>query len=567
MPFVTPTSGSRPVLSGVVATSILLGSVDVNAGHATGKTITMPRVYDMETGSASIDAAVPLGLTFSIIEPAQNSPCCTSPFFLRFISELRSRPEYVAEPRRAHLLFTNVDTLRMCEWPRLRMRPDGLPGCMDGVTWDPSAKHSAVGANRSCEEGISDDCNWCCAEGTDAVTATIRAVAEELGPGKAFVFFKNAQDTHFGCGEFSRATAALEGIGADVIFVGFQLQRSQLAKPGASRRSDHVAPLFPGHLLVPRQPPDTRGTLPGVNLLVPLLPGHSRLPESDDVRAACKERHWLASFSGQRSTALREELFQLANTHPRIHIYRTNKFGAEDPGGYERLLRDSVFAFVPRGDEHYTFRLTEVLAAGAVPVVIDDDYVAPFNRQDMDRWAIHLAESEVSVSPTMLELLSNETICSLKRNGSAIWHRARNVSTMVHGMLEGLQTARRSLGRRSLGGAEPAGPAELPPPPPSPPPPPPPPPSPPPPPPPPALTNRVLSASVVFLTTWIVTAALVGLCQACRRPNHAYTAVGPGIPESLWGRGLRSSLGPGLPESVWGQGLRTSLGPARGAIQ
>merc|ERR1719221_1085884 len=77
---------------------------------------------------------------FTVVEPTQKSACCTSPFFLRLISELRSRPEYTSDPTEADVLFTNVDTLRMCEWPRLRMRPGGLPGCMDGTSWDPDVE-------------------------------------------------------------------------------------------------------------------------------------------------------------------------------------------------------------------------------------------------------------------------------------------------------------------------------------------------------------------------------------------------------------------------------------------
>jgi hypothetical protein len=273
-------------------------------------------------------------------------------------------------------------------------------------------------------EGISDDRHWCCPQGTDAAIDTIKAISSKVPPGKTFVYFKNAQDTYADCDEFSRATSSLQGAGADVVFVGFQLQQSQLARTGAPRKSG---------------PPPA---WPGVNLLVPLLPEHSEMPEGDVHRLACHERHWLASFSGHRSVGLRDKLFNLKYRHPRIHIHESAEFGDEDPLGYESLLRDSVFAYVPRGDEHYTFRLTEVLAAGAIPVVFDDDFVAPFNNDDMNTWAIQMPESYIPASPMMFDLMSNETICSLKRNGTAIWHRAQNISTMVFGMLEGLQRAR-----------------------------------------------------------------------------------------------------------------------------
>lgn len=360
-------------------------------------------------------------LKFSLLQPPVRVGCCTSPFWLKMVEELGRRPQFALDPAEAEVLFVDVDTLRMCEFPRLLMRKGrygDLPGCRDSRTW-PDDADSYVGIDRSVEEGISDDCNWCCANGSQVVADTIAASSRKLGPDKTFVFFKNAQDTHFECQEFITARDELEQTKAHVVFAGFQLQRSQISSRG--------------------------GFLPNVNLLVPLLPDHSSLPESDVERQECPQRRWLASFSGQRSSALRDKVFALTGRHPRVHIYQTGTFGEADPTGYEDLLRQSTFGLVPRGDEHYTFRLTEVIAAGAIPVVIDDDFVAPFNRQDMEHWAVLLPESDVASAPMLLESLSGEAVCSLKRNGSAIWRRSRTLDGMVDGLLEGLAVARRDF--------------------------------------------------------------------------------------------------------------------------
>ncbi|CAK0848300.1 unnamed protein product [Prorocentrum cordatum] len=83
-----------------------------------------------------------------------------------------------------------------------------------------------------------------------------------------------------------------------------------------------------------------------------------------------------------------------------------------------------------RGDEHYTFRLTEVVAAGAVPVMIDDDFVPPFGWEDVNDWAVVLGEDDVASAPWLLNATIHEDICRLRRLGA-----------MVGGLLEGLRGA------------------------------------------------------------------------------------------------------------------------------
>jgi len=177
-----------------------------------------------------------------------------------------------------------------------------------------------------------------------------------------------------------------------------------------------------------------------VNLLVPLLPRHEALPETDDERAQCRPRKYLASFSGQLGySPIRQKIFRLNGSHPLFHVFRTDTFGGEDPEGYHGVLRNSVFGLVPRGDEHYTFRLTEVLAAGAVPVLIDDDFVAPYGLDGLEGWAVRLWEDEVHEAPGILSRLDNASICAMKRKGADIWGFARDVRATVDGMMEGVR--------------------------------------------------------------------------------------------------------------------------------
>jgi len=323
-------------------------------------------------------------------------------------------PLYTPDPRDASVIFLRHDTLRMCEWPDLLMLPGedgrehGKCGCVDA---------GGDGYDGPALDNYSRSCGWCCPVGSHLFAATVQEVVREYGPIHTFVYFKNAQDTFFNCGEFDIAKALLRDLPVATIFMGFQLQVSQLRKR-------------------------TRGSgSQGVNLLVPLLPRHEALPEPDDERARCRPRKYLASFSGQLGySPIREKVFQLNGSHPLFHVFRSDAFGGEDPEGYHAVLRNSVFGLVPRGDEHYTFRLTEVLAAGAVPVLIDDDFVAPYGLDGLEGWAVRLWEDKVHEAPGILSRIDNASICAMKEMGTQIWGYARDVRATIDGMMEGVRT-------------------------------------------------------------------------------------------------------------------------------
>jgi len=59
---------------------------------------------------------------------------------------------------------------------------------------------------------------------------------------------------------------------------------------------------------------------------------------------------------------------------------RIDMEGGATDGEYESLLDRSVFAFVPRGDALFSYRLLETMARGAIPVVLSDGWVLPFDR-------------------------------------------------------------------------------------------------------------------------------------------------------------------------------------------
>ena len=83
---------------------------------------------------------------------------------------------------------------------------------------------------------------------------------------------------------------------------------------------------------------------------------------------------------------------------------------------YTDLLHRSVFAFVPRGDTEFTYRLLEVMSFGCIPVVLADGQILPFDRTiDWDNAAVRLPERQVARIPALLAEFGAERIATMQR--------------------------------------------------------------------------------------------------------------------------------------------------------
>jgi len=85
------------------------------------------------------------------------------------------------------------------------------------------------------------------------------------------------------------------------------------------------------------------------------------------------------------------------------------------------VLRHTKFALTPRGDNKFSYRFSEVLSAGAIPVYHGDNYVLPFRPElfDWNKCAILLPEKdagEVAMDYIENKLLQDpETMCSMRK--------------------------------------------------------------------------------------------------------------------------------------------------------
>ena len=62
-----------------------------------------------------------------------------------------------------------------------------------------------------------------------------------------------------------------------------------------------------------------------------------------------------------------------------VDVHPNCSFRSATGLGYGDLLTHTRFALIPRGHGLFSYRLTEALSAGAIPVILADGLVLPFD--------------------------------------------------------------------------------------------------------------------------------------------------------------------------------------------
>ena len=152
----------------------------------------------------------------------------------------------------------------------------------------------------------------------------------------------------------------------------------------------------------------------------------------------------LFSFVGSPSATCRNEIYNLR--HRRGHIQRVTGFVFYDPSSqdfevrrraYSEILVDSKFVLCPRGVGTSSIRLYECLAAGRVPVIIADQWVAPMGPK-WTEFSIVWPEGRVSELPRYLEAREQdfETMSSVAQSAYEDWFAPDRVLSWQLNQLE-----------------------------------------------------------------------------------------------------------------------------------
>lgn len=146
--------------------------------------------------------------------------------------------------------------------------------------------------------------------------------------------------------------------------------------------------------------------------------------------AGAKKR--VASFRGAATHPIREALTSL-NASPGFlcEVVGANGYygkidataGVVDSAYYD-LLNESLFAIVPRGDTHFSYRLLEALSFGCIPIILSDGWVLPFDRTiPWRQMSLHVPEAAYERIPELLARLSPETILILQNKVVEVYQR------------------------------------------------------------------------------------------------------------------------------------------------
>jgi hypothetical protein len=104
---------------------------------------------------------------------------------------------------------------------------------------------------------------------------------------------------------------------------------------------------------------------------------------------------------------------------------------------FTEMLRSSVFAAAPIGDNRFSYRFTEVLSAGAIPVVHSDGWILPF-RPELVNWTeclLHLPQSTIADTVSILRSISPQQRCRMRRR---CWEIYNEYMATAHGTIRGI---------------------------------------------------------------------------------------------------------------------------------
>lgn len=171
--------------------------------------------------------------------------------------------------------------------------------------------------------------------------------------------------------------------------------------------------------------------------------------------ATRRKRPFFFTFVGNYRHPVRKHLWHLRNASQGIHIgqRRILRTKAVNVSGYEDFMTKTLFGGAPRGDNKFSYRFGEVLAAGAIPVVFANDWVWPL--EPLVPWkeccAVDIPEQQVNHTIEILRNISDSRICEMQQNIVRYYDKYfATPKGTIQGLLEGFQILNdRSRGKGS----------------------------------------------------------------------------------------------------------------------
>jgi len=162
-------------------------------------------------------------------------------------------------------------------------------------------------------------------------------------------------------------------------------------------------------------------------------------------------RPFYFSFKGTnwKHAPVRGKLIELRrNQTGEYPLYIGDAPDALPPGSktYEDVLTKSKFSAAPRGDMLFSYRFTEILAAGAIPVVYSDGWVLPFSRDliGWEEYMVVIKENKAGDTFDILSQISDEKRCQMRKKGWEFYNKYyRSRAAVLQGIVDTLESRRR----------------------------------------------------------------------------------------------------------------------------
>jgi hypothetical protein len=104
---------------------------------------------------------------------------------------------------------------------------------------------------------------------------------------------------------------------------------------------------------------------------------------------------------------------------------------------YDEFLFKSAFAGTPKGDNLFSYRFTEAMSAGAIPVVHADGWALPFSNEliDWKKCIVIIPEAQVNETISILSKISAEERCTMRK---CVLKTYQRFMSTPYGTIEGI---------------------------------------------------------------------------------------------------------------------------------
>ena len=136
-------------------------------------------------------------------------------------------------------------------------------------------------------------------------------------------------------------------------------------------------------------------------------------------RACAKPRQSPAAQHSTRQAPIQNAFRQPARFHQRFQVNAgcDAKLGTEQRQFFSRdIMENADFAFIPRGDALFSYRLLEAMSFGCIPIILSDNWILPFDRLiDWASLSLRPREDEILPCITLLNRLTDREVLERKK--------------------------------------------------------------------------------------------------------------------------------------------------------